>query len=201
MRFGAFRQLGVTRSGQLARIVEELPEGYDAVEGLGMFPHLALHLGRDHTVLADRRGCRSGLTFSSWAGVVTAIVRVTGAPIPFYGWAMFDTGLDGPVMQITFPPRLAAASKRERLIDETYVGFAGAAKARCTARPVAFHMTNLGTVSHPVCYVADTLVNTLGPAIHSSVVANPVEFLGAPTTIDDVRKLICRTSEASSNRP
>jgi len=193
VRFATFRQLGVTRNGQFARVADELPEGYDAIEGIGMFPHLALHFDRGHAVVADHHWCRSGLTFSSWAGAVTAIVRVTGAPIPFDGWALFDTGLDGPALQVTYPPRIAALMKRQRLTEETYTGLAGAAKAHCTTQPVTFHMKGLGDVSHPLCYVADAFVNAYGPAMHSSMNVNPVDFLSAPTTIDNERKLICRT--------
>lgn len=191
VRFGTFSQLGVTRIGQVALVAPVLPEGYDAIEGIGMFPGRALHLTADHGPRVDRRGCARGARFSGWLGVANAIVEISGGPLPFDGWGVFDSGeLSGRPVQIAYPPLVAAAAMREHLANETYYGVGGRANARCTTHPVKFKIEGLGTMSHPICYVADPLVRSFG--IHYTVAFNPVELLGGPVTIDVKRQLICR---------
>ena len=198
VRFATFRQLGVTRRGQIAGVAPIVPDGYDAIEGIAMLPRLALHFERDETVRADHRGCRTGLPFTTWPGVVMAPVYVSGAPLPFYGLAVFDSGLSGPVIQITYPPRLAALMKRERLKDEAYFGVGGTSKAHCTRRPVTFEMFRLGSLPHELCYTDDRFPAAFGGIFHSALIANPVALLGGPVTIDDANKLICRAAPAPS---
>lgn len=192
VRFASFRQLGVTRTGQIAAITRLVPEGYDAVEGIGMFARRTLHLGRDRAVRIDRSGCRGGASISSWYGVVTSIVSVSGGPLPYVGWALFDTGLEnGSPVEVAYPPRIAAAAKRERLVDQDYEGIGGIVHGRCTTHPVMLRFTGLGAVSQPVCYAPDAFVAT-GRGVHEQVVVNPVDFLGGPVKIDLSRQLICR---------
>jgi hypothetical protein len=191
VRFATFTQLGVTRAGQIANVASVLPEGYDAVEGIGMFPARALHFARDGGVRVDRRGCRSGARMSTWYGVAIAITEVSGALLPFSGWGLFDTGmLSGFPIQFGYPRLVDEAAKRKQLERETYAGVGGSAEARCTIRPAKFTIEGLGSISHRVCYIG----GEVGPTglTFSTVAFNPVELLGGPVTIDTKNQLICR---------
>jgi hypothetical protein len=191
VHLSSFRQLGVTRRDQIARTTSAIPSGYDAVEGIGMLNGLALHFEADRRVRADRRGCTTGLRYRSWDGVALATINVEGS---FGGRTTFDSGHVGMPFQRVSPIAMVLLESKRGLDPHPVTGSVRPYTALCTQRPVVFSMEHLGTVRHPMCYVPDfsgispDISNVSRPALF----VEPVSFLGAATTIDTARNLICR---------
>lgn len=128
---------------------------------------------------------------SSWYGVALALAGVSGAPLPYNGWGLFDTGmLSGYPIQFGYAPLVDKAAARHPLKRTTYAGVGGTADARCTTHPVKFTIEGLGAISRPLCYVSGEVARN--EMAFTSVAFNPVELLGGPVTIDTKNQLICR---------